>query len=179
MPQVFDNISESLLPALRRTLQIAHRADFCIGYFNLRGWRSIDDLIERWPGSDGACCRLLVGMQPQPHEELSRAMRLAGGDAGIDNQGALRLRRQLAECFREQLTLGAPTAADEAGLRRLARQLRGGKVVVKLFCRHPLHAKLYLLFRRDPVTPVVGYVGSSNLTLSGLSLQGELNVDVV
>ena len=65
--------------------------DFCIGYFNLRGWRSIDDLIERWPGSDDACCRLLVGMQPQPHEEFSRAMRLAGGDAGIDNQRALRL----------------------------------------------------------------------------------------
>ena len=165
MPQVFDNISESLLPALRNTLQVAHRADFCIGYFNLRGWRSIDDLIDRWPGGDDACCRLLVGMQPQPHEELRRAMRLAGGDAGIDNQRALRLRRQLADRFREQLTLGAPTAADEAGLRRLARQLRGGKVVVKLFCRHPLHAKLYLLFRRDPVTPVVGYVGSSNLTL--------------
>ena len=179
MPQVFDNISESLLPALRNTLQVAHRADFCIGYFNLRGWRSIDDLIDRWPGGDDACCRLLVGMQPQPHEELRRAMRLAGGDAGIDNQRALRLRRQLADRFREQLTLGAPTAADEAGLRRLARQLRDGKVVVKLFCRHPLHAKLYLLFRRDPVTPVVGYVGSSNLTLPGLSLQGELNVDVV
>ena len=175
MPQVFDNISESLLPALRNTLQVAHRADFCIDYFNLRGWRSIDDLIERWSGSDDACCRLLVGMQPQPHEELRRAMRLAG----IDNQRALRLRRQLADRFREQLTLGAPTAADEAGLRRLARQLRGGKVVVKLFCRCPLHAKLYLLFRRDPVTPIVGYVGSSNLTLPGLSLQGELNVDVV
>ena len=47
MPQVFDNISESLLPALRNTLQVAHRADFCIGYFNLRGWRSTDDLIDR------------------------------------------------------------------------------------------------------------------------------------
>ena len=148
MPQVFDNISESLLPALRNTLQVAHRADFCIGYFNLRGWRSIDDLIERWPGGDDACCRLLVGMQPQPHEELRRAMRLAGGDAGIDNQSALRLRRQLADRFREQLTLGAPTADDEAGLRRLARQLRGGKVVVKLFCRCPLHAKLYLFVER-------------------------------
>ena len=179
MPQVFDNISESLLPALRKTLEVAQRADFCIGYFNLRGWRSIDDLIERWKGGDGACCRVLVGMQPQPHDELRSAMRLAGGDTRIDTQGALRIKKQLAESFREQLTVGAPTAADEAGLRRLARQLRGGKVVVKLFCRHALHAKLYLLFRRDPVTPTVSYVGSSNLTLSGLSLQGELNVDVV
>ena len=179
MPQVFDNIDESLLPALRKTLELAHRADFCIGYFNLRGWRSIDDQIERWQGGDSACCRLLVGMQPRPHEELKNAMRLDGGDAGMDNQRVFQIKRKLADNFREQLTLGAPTVADEAGLRRLARQLRAGKVVVKIFCRHSLHAKLYLLFRDDPVTPIVGYVGSSNLTLSGLSLQGELNVDVV
>ena len=52
-------------------------------------------------------------------------------------------------------------------------------MVVKLFLRHPLHAKLYLLFRPDPITPIVGYLGSSNLTFSGLSSQGELNVDVL
>ena len=179
MPQVLDNISASLLPALRKTLEVAHRADFCVGYFNLRGWRSIDELVEWWKGGDGACCRLLVGMEPRPHEELKNAMRLGGKEAGMDNQTALRVKKQLAANFSEQLTFGAPTASDEVGLRRLARQLRAGKVVVKLFCRHPLHAKLYLLFRHDPVTPIVGYVGSSNLTLSGLSLQGELNVDVV
>ena len=179
MPQVLDNIEESLLPALRRTLEIAQRADFCIGYFNLRGWRSIDDCIEQWTGGEGACCRVLVGMQPLPDDELKRAMSLSANARLMDSQTALRIKRELAEKFRQQLTIGAPTAADEEGLRRLARQLRSGKVVVKLFCRHALHAKLYLLFRRDPVTPIVGYVGSSNLTLSGLSLQGELNVDVV
>src|SRR5262249_6066395 len=53
------------------------------------------------------------------------------------------------------------------------------KLVVKLFLRHPLHAKLYLLYRTDPINPIIGYLGSSNLTLSGLSHQGELNVDVL
>ena len=179
MPQVLDNIDEHLLPTLRQTLEVAHRADFCVGYFNLRGWRAIDDLVDRWEGGDRGRCRLLVGMEPRPHDALRSAMRLAGASERMDNQTATRLKGQLAESFREQLTIGAPTAADEAGLRRLARQLRSGKVVVKLFCKHALHAKLYLLFRDDPVTPTVGYVGSSNLTLSGLSLQGELNVDVV
>ena len=45
--------------------------------------------------------------------------------------------------------------------------------------KHPLHAKLYLLFRPDPINPIVGYLGSSNLTFAGLSKQGELNVDVM
>lgn len=57
-------------------------------------------------------------------------------------------------------------------------KLKEKKVVVKLFLQHPLHAKLYLCFRADPINPVVGYVGS-NLTLAGLSHQGELNVDVM
>jgi hypothetical protein len=57
--------------------------------------------------------------------------------------------------------------------------LRDNKLVVKLFLRHPLHAKLYLLFRDDFNNPITGYLGSSNLTFAGLSHQGELNIDVL
>ena len=179
MPRIFDNIDQQLLPALRETLETANRADFCVGYFNLRGWKGLSSYIEEWEGGEGNCCRLLVGMQPPPEETLRQAMRLDKGDDGIDNQTALRLKQELAEKFREQLTVGVPTRADEKGLRQLARQIRDDKVKVKLFLRHPLHAKLYLLYRPDPIAPIVGYLGSSNLTLAGLSRQGELNLDVV
>ena len=54
-----------------------------------------------------------------------------------------------------------------------------GRSSSRLFLRHPLHAKLYLLFRNDPINPIVGYLGSSNLTFAGLAGQGELNVDVL
>jgi hypothetical protein len=179
MPRIFDNIEQSLLPALRQTLEVADRTDFCVGYFNLRGWKQIDGLIDLWPGGPGRCCRLLVGMQRLPRDELRSALRIGGDDDGMDNQTALRIKRRLAEEFRDQLTIGIPTDADEIGLRRLAAQIRARKVVVKLFLRHTLHAKLYLLHRTDPVNPIVGYLGSSNLTFSGLSAQGELNVDVL
>src|SRR3989454_6521286 len=179
MPRIFDNIAMSLLPALQDTLRLSERADFCVGYFNLRGWKLIDSCIEAWRGGDGSCCRLLVGMQPLPHEELRTALSLARGDEGIDQQTALRLKKRMAEEFREQLTLGAPTNEDETGLRRLSTQIKARQVVVKLFLRHPLHAKLYLLHRTDPNNPTVGFIGSSNLTLAGLSKQGELNVDVL
>ncbi len=179
MPRIFDNIDNSFLPALRDTLAVSDRADFCVGYFNLRGWKGIDQFIEQWSGEEGSCCRLLVGMQRLPQEDLREALSIVKSPNGIDNQTALRLKKKLAEEFRDQLMVGVPTNEDEAGLRRLAEQLRAKKVVVKLFVRHPLHAKLYLLFRPDPVSPKVGYLGSSNLTFAGLSQQGELNIDVL
>jgi hypothetical protein len=68
---------------------------------------------------------------------------------------------------------------DEAGLRRLAAQIKAQKITVKLFLRHPLHAKLYLLFRPDPISSAVSYLDASNLTFAGLSHQGELNIEVM
>jgi superfamily II DNA or RNA helicase len=179
MPRIFDNIDQRLLPALQETLTVADRADFCVGYFNMRGWRQIDSYIERWSGSDDSCCRLLVGMQKRPEDEFRDSMSMRASKDAIDNATALQLKTRLAEEFREQLTVGIPSNADEAGLRRLAEQLRAGKVRVKLFLRHTLHAKLYLLYRQDPNNPKIGFLGSSNLTLPGLSSQGELNVDVL
>ncbi len=179
MPRIFDNIDQQLLTALQETLQVSNYADFCVGYFNLRGWKELDSYIERWSGGEKQCCRLLVGMQRLPEDELREIMSLIRQDTGMDNQTAIRLKKKLAEEFREQLATGIPTNADEAGLRRLAAQIKAKKVVVKLFLRHSLHAKLYLLFRPDPINPTVGYLGSSNLTFSGLAKQGELNIDVL
>ena len=56
MPRIFDNIQQQLLPALRETLQVANRADFCVGYFNLRGWKQLDSYIDQLSGKDGNCC---------------------------------------------------------------------------------------------------------------------------
>ena len=179
MPRIFDNIDQPLLQALQQTLESSTRADFCVGYFNLRGWRRIANYIDNWHGGDSECCRLLVGMHRTPDDELRYAMRIIKESGRIDNQTALRLKKKLAEEFREQLTVGIPSRDDEIGLRQLANQLRDEKVKVKLFLRHPLHAKLYLLHRPDPISPIVGYLGSSNLTLAGLSQQGELNIDVL
>lgn len=179
MPRIYDNIEAALLPALKQTLLLSNHSDFCVGYFNLRGWKQLDACIEKWPGGEDNCCRLLVGMQRLPQEELRAAFSLNQNDEPVDNQAAIRQKKKLAQEFKNQLSFGVPTNDDEAGLRRLLAQLKSEKVVVKLYLRHTLHAKLYLCFRPDPINPLIGYLGSSNLTLSGLSYQGELNVDVM
>ena len=177
MPRIFDNISEKLLTALQQTMQSADRADFCVGYFNLRGWRLIREEIDQLSDAEPASCRILIGMNPTPRDELREYFSLRARKP-IDQQQILRRKRRIVDDFRRQLSFGAPTNQDEQGLRDLARQLRSGKVRVKLFLRYSLHAKLYLIHREGFTAPTVAFLGSSNLTLAGLSKQGELNSEV-
>ncbi len=169
MPRIFDNIELKLLPDLQSAIQASYRADFCVGYFNLRGWKEIANRVDEWQGGVGHCVRLLVGMQKLPQEELHGLYSFSPQEDELDNPTKQKLKKRLAEEFKQQLTLGAPTNNDEVSLQKLASQLKEKKVQVKLFLRHTLHAKLYLLFREDNFNPIIGYLGSSNLTLGGMS----------
>lgn len=51
MPRIFDNITgDNLGKAINQTLAGAKRADFCIGYFNLRGWHLLFDSVDQLTG---------------------------------------------------------------------------------------------------------------------------------
>jgi len=185
MPTIYDNIEHHLINALRVTLLDAESADCCVGYFNLRGWGRLADIVaSRIDGGDdrdagSRCIRVLVGMHRAPEEEMRLTQGAVRQETVLDGPTAARLRLRAAESFKRQLEFGVPTAEAERALQQLARQLRARQVRVKLFLRYPLHAKLYLAHRSDPIAPLVAYLGSSNLTQAGLSGQGELNVDVL
>ncbi len=53
MPKIFDNIENHLLDGLKYTLEVAHKGDFCVGYFNLRGWKQVANKIDVWTGGEG------------------------------------------------------------------------------------------------------------------------------
>lgn len=186
MPKIYDNIENSLTTGLNETIELSHRADFCVGYFNLRGWREVAGKVDALAGApvvEGQDdvhrhCRLLVGMQKMPIDIL-REHFIGDDDKIIDQAEVVKLKKKLAQEFKDQLTIGAPSEDDERALRRLSQQMKDKKVIVKLHLRYPLHAKLYLAYSDDKRVPVVGFLGSSNLTMAGLSKQGELNIDVM
>lgn len=186
MPKIYDNIENQLTGGLSETLKLSKRGDFCVGYFNLRGWHEVADRIDSLAGMPvmekdyqfHRYCRLLVGMQKLPSEILKESF-LRNDSYIIDQAEMLKLKKKLAYEFKEQLTVGTPTERDEIYLRKLSRQLKQKKVVVKLHLKHQLHAKLYLAISDDVRVPIIGFLGSSNLTLAGLSRQGELNIDVM
>ena len=187
MPTIFDNIENILKEGLNKTFEKSRRADFCIGYFNLRGWTQLYEQVDKLSGDylpaeydddNQYFCRILIGMQRQPMKALEEFFSKDENDV-IDNARVIEYKKKLAKELREQLTIGTPNNNDEIALRKLSTQIKSGKVKVKLHLEYPLHAKLYLAFREDYNSPVIGFVGSSNLTFAGISKQGELNVDVV
>ncbi len=180
MPTIFDNMEKHLESGLVNTLDGANHADFCVGYFNLRGWLKLHRHVQTLSGGclsdefgDDTIyhCRILIGMQMRGKELVRRYFSFES-DNRLDNAKALKLKKQLANDFKEQLMMGFPSNQDEKALQALSSQIKAGIVVVRLYLAHPLHAKLYLIHRDDYNSPVIGFVGSSNLTLAGISKQG-------
>ena len=96
MPRNSDNLNQDskLLPAFQDTFALSARMDFCAGYFHLRGWGGFASYVEQWE-PDERPCRVFIGMQRPPHEELREGLSLVDGSPGMYNRTAHRLRLQL------------------------------------------------------------------------------------
>ncbi|MFB3980296.1 SNF2-related protein [Microbacterium proteolyticum] len=184
MTRIFDNIELNLGGHLVETLSESNRIDAAVGYFNIRGWKLFGDVVQGRDSGGSPIARVLIGMvHGEPEEQVLDHLQrtLEGGplEDVIDRKTAQARQQQAKLKFRQQLMRGAPTAQDEATIRELRAQLADGRVAIKLFTRRPLHGKTYICHRDDKITPIVAYVGSSNLTIAGLANNYELNVDVV
>ena len=185
MARIYDNLESKFVNGLQDLITDVgiKRVDFCVGYFNLRGWNLVVNQIDQIPGdfvyeNDKQmfrCCRLLIGMH-QPDEELVR--RLYSTPQIPDAAYVQQCKLEIARDFKKQLLLGLPTQRDEWTLRRLSAQLKEEKVCVKLYVAEPLHAKLYLAYSPEARNKISAILGSSNLTYSGLTKQGELDADI-
>ena len=143
MPNIYDNIKNHLIEGLTEALVPSQRADICVGYFYLSGWKQLTNVIDSLSGAtvrEGntdvhRVCRLLVGMQKLPYDIIKEHFS-QDEDSLIDQSEVVKLKNRLAQDFKEQLTIGTPSEADENALRNLSRQMKEGKVVVKLHGRY-------------------------------------------
>jgi len=185
MAQIYDNISTQFTEGLKGIISNTQvkRVDFCVGYFNLRGWGLIINEIDALDGdfvyenddNIHRICRLLIGMQRPGIEIIKRYINSQTNQIPDSDEVKL-CKRQIADDFRKQLIIGKQTNYDEVNLRRLSAQLKAKRVCIKLYLKEPLHAKLYLAHRpEDNFNKIQAIMGSSNLTYGGLNGQGELN----
>lgn len=193
MPDIFDNLSDSsrLGTRLKETVEADDTAscDVATGYFDLRGWSSFADIVEKKTatraGTDPAFVRVLVGMvMPSDSARMLSALQDVvqppAYGSGIADMGKARSAREhLVKHLRTQLMRGLPSATERRTLQQLKEQLKSGAVEMKVFTTAPLHGKTYILHTpQNPYTKKIAYLGSSNLTAAGFYRNLELNVDV-
>lgn len=188
MSKIFDNSTEDkkFKKVLKEVISEdgVKRIDMCVGYFNLRGWDFVSDEVDNLEGAYVyenderifRTARLLIGMYQAPEEIIRKQY---GKTVFPDSDYVQKCKKKIAEDFRRQLLIGKTTKRDEDTLRILVRQLESKKLAVKLYLRESLHAKLYLAHNPNSnLKKIFSFMGSSNLTYSGLTGNGELNIEV-
>lgn len=155
------------LGALRAKAGDGIELSIASAYFNVAGFRLIADELAR-----AKIVKLLLGAEPVP--ESVRPPRKPGDraePAATEEAVAVALRALETGLRRERDLLPFDAEADRA-VRELTVLLHSGKIEVRRYARHFLHAKAFL-FRVQSGGVIVG---SSNLTSGGL--RGNLELDL-
>ena len=189
---IIDNRNQKLAEHIRTLLASSETARFAVGYFFLSGFEAIADRLD----SIGDL-KLLIGnvTNSQTLEQMSegyRRLELVADrlekQAYTKREDSATMADRTAENMRQAVEVMDQTDEGEVVLRRLVRMIEEGRLHVKVYTRGRLHAKAYI-FDYGPVYGVGGQVverhehgiavvGSSNLTLSGVTHNTELNVIV-
>jgi superfamily II DNA/RNA helicase len=187
---IIDNQSQKLIDTVKSILPQTDSARIAVGYFFLSGLQAIAPALFNVNE-----IRLLIGSATDPEtiEQISEgARRLREAQAGVDRM--VHPKAKDADKYlthtREELALDASfldqSDANQQVVSSLVDLVAEGKIKVKVYTRGRLHAKAYI-FNYGPIfdqqgrqlpnaTKGIAVVGSSNLTLAGLTHNSELNV---
>lgn len=178
---VIDNQEVKMRDELARVLPNCKAADFALGYFFISGYKEIHDQVIKVPKlrilmsgttTHDTVDAILAGYRSfeSAKNELDRKT--------ILNQEALKAslvegKREL----KESLEVLEPEDKSQEAVKGLAELVRKGVLDVHLYTRGSLHAKCYVFHYNNPVPfPGSAIVGSSNLSVSGLVHNSELNL---
>ena len=189
---IIDNRKEILVDHINRILSSTESASFAVGYFFLSGLTSIAEKLK-----DVKELRLLIGntTNQETLEQLAegyRRLELVKDAAEAQSYPKRTETRQIvqetAENIRSSMELMDQTDEGETLIKEMVRMIEDKRLKVKVYTKGRLHAKAYIfdygtVFDSDG-KPVerheegIAIIGSSNLTLSGVTHNTELNVVV-
>ncbi len=189
---IIDNRNEKLVDYICETLPGSQAAKFAVGYFFLSGLEAVADVLVNVQE-----LRLLIGntSSRETIEQIAEGYRRLDQITGAVEAEAYpqRVERQnrvteTAAAAGRNLAAMDQTDAAEALATTLVRLIEEGRLQVRVYTRGRLHAKAYI-FDYGPIYDAAGrplprpergiaLVGSSNLSLSGICHNTELNVVV-
>jgi len=189
---IIDNRNEKLVDHINRILDSSEAARFAVGYFFLSGLESIADKLLGVKE-----LRLLIGnvTNRETLEQLAEGYhRLDMVEDAVEAQvypkraEAKRMVEEAARNVRAVVELMDQTDEAQCLLTTLVKMIEEERVKVRVYTKGRLHAKAYIFDygqvfdkdgkRVDRHEKGIAIVGSSNLTLSGITHNTELNVVV-
>jgi superfamily II DNA/RNA helicase len=189
---IIDNRDEKLVDHINRILGSTGAARFAVGYFFLSGLTCIAEKLAKVKE-----LRLLIGntTNRETLEQMAegyRRLELVAEATEAQNYPkkteTKRMSGETAENIRSSIELMDQTDEDETLVKTLVRMIEEKRLKVRVYTKGRMHAKAYI-FDYGTVydgtgKPVdrhengIAIVGSSNLTLSGVTHNTELNVVV-
>jgi len=189
---IIDNRDEKLVDHINRILGSTKAARFAVGYFFLSGLESIARSLG--PVKD---FRLLIGnttnretleQLAEGYRRLDLVFEKSEEEAYPKRSKIKQMANEVAENIRSTVELMDQTDEAEELVRVLSRLIEEKRLKVKLYTKGRMHAKAYIFDYADMYDLLgrkverheagIAIVGSSNLTLAGVSHNTELNVVV-
>jgi len=177
---IFDNREKKLVDALKKELAGCKQADFVVGWFFLTGLKELKDEIDKLDK-----LRILTGSRT--NKATAEIMLLVDRykdsvaktleDLQYPNEAKIQeILHKEAEAITRHISTIKSTKENIEFIKWFWQKLNEGKIEVRIYPKETLHAKLYLLHFNKKEKLGIAFVGSSNLSISGISLNTELNV---
>lgn len=179
MADIIDNREELLVEHVCRILRQTESVKFAVGYFFVSGLGEIANHLD-----EVGKIRLLIGNQSN-QETIDALMQKEMDPARVQSSLARlqnskekqRIAEETGQGIRDAISVPPLTDESESLLRQIRSWLAEDKLEVRVYTKEKLHAKAYLFaYPEQTYESGIGIVGSSNLTLSGLRNNSELNV---
>ncbi len=181
---IIDNRHEKLVDHINRILTSTEAARFAVGYFFLSGLESISTQLEGVQE-----LRLLIGNTTnretieqiaEGYRRLDLVAEVAEAESYPKRAEAKRMAEETGQGIRATVELMDQTDEGEALVKTLVRMIEEKRLRVRVYTKGRLHAKAYIFdYRQDGrYEKGIAIIGSSNLTLSGVTHNTELNVVV-
>ena len=181
---IIDNRNEKLADNVNLILDSTDHARFAVGYFFLSGFTSIakelQNLTELRLLIGNTSTRETIEQLAEGYRELS-AIANATEDLTYSSRAKRRTRtNETAENLRGCIDIMPQTDESEQLIKILVDMITNKQLKVRVYTKGRLHAKAYIFNYKQNGRYETGIsiVGSSNLTLAGLSSNTELNVVV-
>ena len=181
---IIDNISVKLIEVLKEKLRVSKRARFAVGWLFLSGFEKLKEEIDQLekleilasPRTNRQTAEVLL-LEKKWEEKVADTLERT---KFLNRDKKKEILKEESRGLIEHLSYVEPTQQTSEFLKWFLEKLRERKIEIRIYTKEPLHAKLYLFEYKDR-----GYglgeaiLGSSNFSLSGFSLNTELNARIL